>query len=266
MRVALARYLARWKISQRCAPLCARGDPAHAEGVRTTAWYVAGALLLATLPAAAEEVQLTGPLKNAYSLALFREATPARWEWAYWNSLGALRSSTPAWGASGGIGAELTFGALTYPGFPSGPYGPKLGRAELRTGLWGQAVTRAAGGLVEAGLKLHLGALYHASWGTFDLRAGGGYGAFERERRPHVNITFNYGVRSTLSRYSQRGAHEPRPIPRQLALTSVARLFATYRREVSQQAASELVIGLELSPTFLLPPYSAWRFAGGWPQ
>ena len=221
--------------------------------------------MTASRSAQAQEVRLTGPLTRNCILLLLREATPARWEWAYFNSLGALRSNVKGWGGgAAGIGSELTTGVLTYRGFPAGPY---TSGAELRAGFWGDGVTRPAGGLLEGGVKLHLGALYHASWGTFDLRAGGGYGAFVRERSPHLNLTFAYGVRSAPARYSERGVCDPRPVPKRWGLVSVARLFITYRRELlAGSRESELVLGLELSPTFLFPPYNWYRLGGGPPR
>jgi len=168
------------------------------------------------------------------------------------------------WDASVGWGFELTTGLLQYRGFPAGVlYRGRFREAEVRGGVWGVFAVRPGGGLLEGGLKLHWGALYHASFGTWELRAGSGYGAFGNERSPHLSFTFAYGIRSALDRYSERGACSPPPVPRSFGMASVARLFVTYRLSVRDSDLSELVIGVELSPTFLLPPYSWLRLGGG---
>jgi hypothetical protein len=42
-------------------------------------------------------------------------------------------------------------------------------------------------------------------------------------------------------------------------------LFATYRHSIDGPKVSELVIGVELSPTFFLPPVTWFRIGGGPP-
>jgi hypothetical protein len=210
----------------------------------------------------AQEIELIRPLKPT-TTRLVIEAIPAEWEWVYWASAGASRVEPETWRAIGAIGAELTFGAMTYRGFPSGPYGAGRGKGQLRVGPWAAASTRNDGGVVEGGLTLDWGAVYHASFGTFDARLGGGYGAFAESRHPHGVITLAYGVRSAQPRYQNRDSVEPRPTTSIVAMASVARLFVTYRRALPDGAGSELGIGLELSPSFLLPPYSWFRLLGG---
>ena len=110
-------------------------------------------------------------------------------------------------------------------------------------------------------MKLHWGAVYHASWGTFDARIGGGIGAFGESVKPHFALGLGYGVRSVLSRYSRRGYCDARPAPRSVALASVLRLVVNYRKAFEGQG-NEWLLGVELSPTFLLPPYDCGRFLG----
>jgi hypothetical protein len=55
------------------------------------------------------------------------------------------------------------------------------------------------------------------------------------------------------------------PKPPVFAEASVARLFVTYRHAFDLDESREVVVGVELSPTFFLPPYSWWRFGGGPP-
>jgi hypothetical protein len=195
-------------------------------------------------------------------------ASPAPFEWGYWAWGGASWisrvSNGPSAGGAIGVGSEATVPVLRYPGFPSSPvYGPGNRDAEVRAGLWLLAGTRAAGALVEGGAKVHLGAVYHASWGTFDLRMGVGYGAFGPERTDHASIPLVYGVRSVVERY-QWPWPEASPPP-SVAEASVARLFATYRQSIDGPRVSEVVIGVELSPTFFLPPVTWFRIGGGPP-
>ena len=215
--------------------------------------------------AKAQQLELTQPLKAASPLAVVREATPARLEWVYWAAGGIASTEGKQQSLGGGLGVELTSELLSYSGFPAGPYPLRRNRAELRGGAWAAGQTRSWGGLIEGGFMLDLGAAYHASWGTFDLRWGGGYGAFVEGRAPHVLVTLTYGVRSVPARYTRRGRGAPRSPPKAVALASVARIFVTRRQSLGDDMASELVVGLELSPTFFLPPYSWFKLLGGPP-
>ncbi len=167
------------------------------------------------------------------------------------------------------IGSEITWAVLRYHGFPSGAYGGSHGDAELRVGPWALAATRVSdhgGGLVEGGFKVHDGGTYHASWGTFDLRVGAGYGAFPTSsgmgRAPHATFTLGYGVNSAINRYRSWGYGRPAD----LFPATVARLVLTLRRSLEPVAASEIFVGVELSPTFFAPPVTWWRIAGGPPS
>jgi len=213
-------------------------------------------LLAAPVPRS-ERVARNHSAASCVDLALV-DATPAKLEWSYWASGGILVNSS---GANAGLGGELTFGIAQYRGFPSGPYG-RAARAELRAGPWAAASTWRGGGLVEAGLKLQLGAVYHASWGTYDLRVGSGYGAFSEGRAQHASVVFAWGVRSVPSRYTQRSFCAPAPSPRAVAEASVARIFLAYRRTFDG-VSNQVLVGIELSPTFLFPPYGGSRLSGG---
>lgn len=218
-----------------------------------------------------QEVVLNGPLA-APRPVYWVGAVPARFEWSYWVSggIGATRSRHGSnAGGQGAIGGELTLQALRYHGFPSGPcYAREKGDAEIRLGPWVSGATREAGGLVEGGLKAHLGGIYHASFGTWDVRGGAGYGAFADGLDPHATATLAYGARSALARYprTRRQAYsEQPPEPRSFAEASIARIFITYRYALDRDNLREIMVGVELSPTFLLPPYSLFRFGGGPP-
>jgi hypothetical protein len=196
--------------------------------------------------------------------ALIHEVNPARLEWAYWIAAGAVRGQDAPWSAVGGIGAELTLGVLTYRGFPA-TGGPWAGRGEVRIGPWLAAATRREGGLLEGGPKLHLGGIYPPSWGTFDLRLGAGLGAFAEGRAANLSATMLWGTRGVLGRHTARSPCSPRAAPRDWAEASVLRLFVSHRRTIDAPIDSETAVGLELSPTLLLPPYSCYRLLGGAP-
>ena len=228
---------------------------------------MAAAWLWAPAPARGQEIVLTGPLAGSCIATVRKDATPANWEWTYYDAV-AVRLGDPAERSDVtplvGLGGELTAGFLTYSGFPSGPYGYRLGKAELRIGSWAMATVGRGSARVEAGPTLKWGSLYHASWGTFGLRPGVGYGAFGS--RAHGSLTLTYGVYSALGRYTRRGHCDPKPEPKPIALASVARLFVTVRRSFAKAELEEIVVGIELSPSFLFPPYNLFRLGGGPPH
>jgi hypothetical protein len=225
--------------------------------------------LLLAGQAEAQEILITGPLGGGVPEPPCYPAIPATWEWSYWSMVGASlqrderarRSSH----ASYGMGVELTTELGRYRGFPSGScYSRSRGDAELRAGPWLSGAAALPGGLVEGGLKLHLGGVYHASWGTFDLRAGLGNAAFAEGRSPHAVATVTYGVRSVLARYHLGDPHCELPqVARPVANASVVRLSVTRRLSLLDPDRQEWQLGVEVSPTFFLPPYSWWRLAGG---
>ena len=197
-------------------------------------------------------------------------AAPAVAEVATFGSIGAAHDGS-TWSAAGGGGAELTFGGKVWRGFPSGAYGPENDFAELRAGPWFQAIARAHGAIFEVGPKVHLGATYHASWGTFDVRPAIGTGEFAGGSSALTSLTFAYGVHSEPGRYYDGGAcvgrdgHlfgvTPEEKPKAFGLASVLNVFGTYRR-ATDLPAWEVVIGIEVSPTWALPPYSWARLIG----
>ncbi len=182
-------------------------------------------------------------------------------EWTFYGAIGDARTRDAGWTPSFGLGAELAWVVGRYHGFPSGAYHGAHGDAEVGVGAWGAASTRGERGLVEGGLKVHDGGGWHASWGTFDLRVGAGYARFGEGRAGHGVATLAYGVRSALFRYDD---YRTRDALR--GKTDVARVFATYRRALDGSSASEIVLGLELSPTFFFEPTTWWRVGGGPPM
>jgi hypothetical protein len=202
---------------------------------------------------------------NAYAYpapcrALYRgEDVPRGLEGSYFLSTGIATTDKRA---VLGLGFELTASAFGWRGFPSGYSHDK---SELRYGAWLFGATRLGSGLVEGGAILDASSRYHASWGTFTIRGGVGYGALRDERDMHGVVTFIYGVRSVLARFSHDGACHRGSPERPLPEASVARFFATYRRSLKHDE-HEWVFGIELSPTFFWPPLTWWRVAGGPPH
>lgn len=184
-------------------------------------------------------------------------------EGSFWTAAGVSRVSDHASRSELGIGTDVTFSLAHYHGFPSGAYGGTHGDAEIRAGAWVLGALTGVhdqGALVEGGLEIIDGGGWHSSWGTFDLRVGAGYGSFTGDRRAHGVATIGYGVRSDLSRYGW----QRRPNwPRSFAEASIARFVFTVRRT---SEATETMLGIELSPTFFLPPVTWWRIGGGPPQ
>ena len=219
----------------------------------------------------AQEIVLTGPLSPGSAEEPCYPAIPAVWEWSYWTTAGtSLERDDPVGRSSHavfGAGVDLTTQIARYRGFPSGSYYSRSrGDAELRTGPWIAGATALPGGLVEGGLKLHLGGVYHASWGTFDSRVGLGDAAFVEGRSPHAVVTVGYGVRSVLARYHRSDPHcELSQRARRGAEASIFRLAVTRRQSLLEPERHEWQLGIEVSPTLFLPPYSWWRLAGGPP-
>jgi hypothetical protein len=189
----------------------------------------------------------------------------AHLEWSYWVGGGAvLGSDNRSTRASLGLGTELTFHLFEYHGFPAARGSNLYSRAEVRIGPWASAAERfSIGSVVEGGAKMHFGGIAAPSWGTFDARAGFGYGAFETERAPHFVVTVLWGIHGVAARFTRRGYCDPPAIPRSFAEASVFRLFVTHRRTFDGEGSAETVIGIEVSHSYLLAPYGGTRLWGG---
>jgi hypothetical protein len=201
----------------------------------------------------------------------FTPARPALAETTTWVTAAGGWERAPSGRPSGslglvGVGAETTFGpVLRWRGFPAGGRWQRDfdREAELRVGAWASGATRLEGGLLEGGATVHLGAVNHAEWGSFDARAGGGYGTIEAARSPYVVVALAWGTRSFQERYGDCGPVHGSGSPPAHGFGSVLRPVLTVRRSLDGLAVTQLTVGIELSPTFLLPPYSWWRLAGG---
>ncbi len=207
-----------------------------------------------------------------------RLAKPAAAEWSEWIGVAG------GWGSLGSpgehadllvrVGGGVDF-ELAQAGNPQQYGGP----VELRMGPWIQAdgtfgeSPRDPSVALEGGLSFDLGQTSHAQWGDYALRVGAGAIASASGWRPSGSLTIAWGVRSVLDRYVEGGAcvgadggfdsvFEGRPRSDH-ALASGIRVFATAR--VDGDAVYSLVIGFELEPTFLFPPYSLPRWIGAPP-
>jgi hypothetical protein len=176
-------------------------------------------------------------------------------DWAYWNGAGI--AFTPRAYATFALGFESTLSLFCYTGYPAGHRG---NLAEVRFGPWVMAERAIAAGLIEGGLKVHVGAIDHAQWGTYDLRLGAGYGGWDADHRhPHAVVTLAWGARAYPGR-RRRVYYDPPGISVELARPW--RLFGTYRRALDGSTGHELVFGIEITPAFALPPHDHWQFIG----
>ncbi len=241
---------------------------------RSLAAGAACAVAATAAQAGAQEIQLTGPLIGCWDRPI---SVPTRFEWSYWIAGGGVLDAAPrlSGGAYGAAGAEITIAAVTYVGFPAHSIPPRLRTPEVRAGLrpyhdsvfgqlragaWAQAATRAAGALVEGGATVHVGTVADpmgqlfkaAPWGTFDLRAGAGYGAFPGERSPFVSFGLGWGYRFLTDRAMQGRTCDPVPAPVWSGEAKVARLVVTGRRSALGEVW-EFGVGVEVSPTAVAP-------------
>ncbi|WP_438022669.1 hypothetical protein [Sorangium sp. So ce233] len=181
-------------------------------------------------------------------------------EWSWWLAGGG---GAMLGGASGGglgvlgVGSEMTTGLTSFGS--EAMYG---GPVELRWGPWFGVLTDLDGARGEAGLLLSMGQVRHARWGTYALRLGGGLGDDRLGLTPHLALTLTAGVRHVEGRISERGACDPPATPAPSAFASGLRLFATTRAGLGDERAWQLTFGVELEPSFLLPPHSLSKWIG----
>ncbi|MBX3230576.1 MAG: hypothetical protein KIT84_00050 [Labilithrix sp.] len=225
------------------------------------AWLLGVSLLAVSAPANAQEIELSGPL-HACVASLNRYCQPATLEWAPWVSGAIGFGDRTLLGA--GVGLELTAGVLEWSAFPLAAGATKTTRyrAELRVGPWGYAETRGGdGAIAEAGVTAHFGTndddlmrlVEIVPAGMFDLRLGGGYGAFPAGRAAHAAVALGWGLRVAPDRTWFGGACDEMPKPKTLIDATLVRLVAT-GRHAPEIDAWELALALEISPTagFLL--------------
>ena len=142
------------------------------------------------------------------------------------------------------------FDATAIAGGFGGGYG---GAVEVRLGPWlalHLPADRHASG--EGGLTLIVTQTQHASWGTYGIRFGGGYGA---DREAHIVGTLWGGVRYVPFRAGQAP-------PGLVSKATGIRVVATVRRTLGQVQGEALVFGIEFEPDYFLPPYSLFKWGG----
>ncbi|MBX3230575.1 MAG: hypothetical protein KIT84_00045 [Labilithrix sp.] len=224
--------------------------------MRSSAWLLGIACLAAPAVAEAEEAQKTCSAE--------RQCTPALFEWTPWIAGGVAFGIGERAAAAAGFGLELTSGIVTWKGPPlvaDAGWTPLRGdsgyRAELRAGPWVYAETRGREGAVaEGGLTLHVGSTHDyldkvtelLPAGMFDLRAGGGYGAFPAGRAAHYALALGWGYRVAPDRTTSVDCGAPRPEPRTLLDATVVRLVTTARHAPAIDAW-EIALSIEISPT-----------------
>jgi hypothetical protein len=170
------------------------------------------------------------------------------------------------WDVAGGVGTRLvpekgleTFGEVGFGGELSmqiAKFAATGNQFEFRTGPFIQTALSNTSVLAEVGALVTFTEEDHAQWGTFDLRFGGGYGAVFGDPLAHVVVTATGGIRSFKNRFY--GGRERQDF----AFGSVLRLFLTTRWRPATDYPFEAVFGIEVEPSFLLPPWSWMKLAG----
>jgi hypothetical protein len=213
-------------------------------------------------PAAAQEIQISGPLQDCI-LLLVHDTVPAAAETSWWlTGGGGVRLADGGSDGLGilGAGAEVTVGLTTF-GSPRRYGGP----VELRWGPWAGGLTDLGGVRVEGGLLMSVGQVRHAQWGTYALRIGGGFGDDGLGLAPHAVVTLTGGVRYVGARFHPRGACDPPAAQEPDAFATGARLFGSARAALEGEGLWQLTFGIELEPTFFFPPYSLGKWIGSGP-
>lgn len=152
--------------------------------------------------------------------------------------------------------AELDFGGEI--SFQLGTFGGRYDAYEFRSGMFIDSAVSDHAVLGELGASLLFTQVEHAQFGTFDIRAGGGAGLYDDVLVPHAVVTLSGGVRSFRCRYREGR--------KAIAFGSVLRLFLTTRVRPTLEYPLEAVFGVEVEPSFLLPPWSWMKLAGARPD
>jgi len=212
--------------------------------------------------AAAQEIAVDAPVHGCIAL-LLTDAIPANLEWSYWITAGGGLDTTGSGKRFGVLGAG--FESTTEIGTVSKEKYQYGGPYEFRAGPWWNFVSDFQGMRAEGGYTLSFGQVSHAQWGTYAVRVGGGIGEDRLGLSPHFVVTLTGGIRAAMERYSERGACDPKPSPKGIAMADHFRLFATARSTLAEGAPWQFTFGVEFSPTFFLPPYSLGKWLGAKP-
>jgi hypothetical protein len=230
------------------------------------------AVVLASSAAAAQEIQLTGPIGGCRRLFCREDkGGPASVEWSSWlaGGGGVLHRAGGGNGAwTFGVGMEATAGLWTFSsGTPERPHAGTLrsgDRFQLRGGPWASAVTDGKGIRGEGGVLVLYSVDRKSPWIVPAVRLGAGWGNDQLGKVAHLVTVFTLGPRSAPDRWRRSTVESEPEAP--LAFVSGFRTFVMMRAAFAGDAPYQLTFGIELEPTFLLPPYSWRKFFGGDPN
>lgn len=219
------------------------------------------AIGLSSSRAVAEERPRAGDVRVC-PLVLHHAVRPAHMEWSWWLGGGAGSERSSGRGKLAGVvsaGADASWQVATFPLFRYG------GPAEVRWGTWASALTDLHGARGEGGGELVFGQTEHAQFGTYALRLGGGAGDDALGRGAHWTATIAGGVWLVEARHFFYDACSAPPRPREVGRGAGLRLFATVRATPGEARRSVLLFGIELDPSFLLPPHAIEKWIGAEP-
>lgn len=128
------------------------------------------------------------------------------------------------------------------------------GEYEFRLGPFFNTAVGEGMAIGETGLELTFSEDGHAQWGTFDVRAGGGNGLVFGELVPHWVVTASGGIRSFGNRFD-----DSKDL---VSFGSVFRAYGTLRLRPDSGYPVDVSFGIEVEPSFLLPPYSLMKLIG----
>lgn len=166
---------------------------------------------------------------------------------------GGLRTGhlRPVLSLGGGIDGTFDVAGIT---------GGNLVGMRLRVGPWIGFETPMDQMRGEGGVSVTIGDTAWRHFGTFGLRLGGGHSTAGAQ---HLMGQVSWGTRYVPSRcWSLGTCGEPDGARHSASMASGARFFAALRRDVGMGGAYDLVFGMELPPTFFLPPYSLSSLLG----
>ncbi len=171
-------------------------------------------------------------------------AQPVAVEWTAWLGVeSTIRTGDRELGVRAGAAVDFELVQVPNPWKTGGNF-------ELRAGPWLGADTTFDSHVVEGGVALDVGQTTLATNGTYTVRLGLG---LDDDHRRLGSLTVLGGVRYVPAR-----DFYPKP---KTAHASGARVFATVRKGFD--GGTQWLIGIELDPSWVLPPYSLDKLAGG---
>ncbi len=239
--------------------------PAPRSGVRSTSKRSFDAAALGTLSGALGVMTILTLSRAAAADQTNFEVGP--WlGWAAGSARKTLRVPTPfgvfekqteTAATSVNAGLDVTTAVTFFGGGYGGPW-------EIRLGPWGAfEIPGDRGAFGEGGLTLVLTEQRHASFGTYGIRIGGGYGG---DREPSFSVTLFGGVRYVPARSGREGSGPAGVIENATGLRLVLTARRFFERQVrvpfGEQETGVILFGVEFEPSFLLPPYAPEKWGG----